>query len=270
MKKLALTVAFLFVGPYGLFAQGQMPNSQELMYEGKPVGPECILELVSSESSVKPVNLKGNACQEKQLPYNPEQLKHGFIGYTIKAVEPVMKEPYIFYKYVGKYPLDKVEMDLIEVQWSGGGTGSFSGLFLIELKDNSLHLIKALDQGDRCIGSVHDAKLTNKVLTYEKQVTSQGLYNALYGNKEPSVNLEDCAVCCIGKLIFKAGHVESLQFTGTVEDLKTKISQEDLKSAQACFDTFLLKTLESKKTSLTSDELNVFGADLKKQCFSKS
>lgn len=269
IKKFFFLLCGLLLTLEALKASPQIPS--DFTYKGTPVGPECLLPFVNSKTAHKIVVLKGNACQEKQQSYNPENLKKGFIGYAIKWSGRGMQEPYVFYKYLGKIPSKDVKApyDLLEVQWSDGSTGSFSGLFVVEKIDQELRLVQILDQGDRCFGSVHDASLANGILTYNKQVTSQGLFDLLYSEKKANKNesiFEDCAVCCIGNVTFQGGKVEGINFTINAQDVKNKLTQENNDTPQGCFDALLLERLESGKTTLLLDDLQELGRKIKEQC----
>ncbi len=253
--------------------------ASDFTFEGNPIGPECFFPIVSSKSPYEPVFLKGNACQENQQPYDPVNLKKGFIGYTVEGAPRMMKAPYIFYKYLGKttekMPFGHIKMpgyDLVEIQWSDGSTESASGIFIVEKKDETLQLIMVVDKGDRCFGSVQDGQLKDNMLSYSKEVTPQGLVDLLvkpHETKRYASVFEDCAVCCIGSLTFKDGNIEGMKVTTTLEDIAKKLLQEDPSSPQYCFDglyIFLL-AMNPDKTSFNIDEIKQFVDIVQEQCF---
>ncbi len=264
---------FMAFGP--LMAESSTLSLLDFTFEGKPLGPECFLPLVSSSSAYEPVVLKGNACQEKQQEYDKEKLKKGIIGYTVENESHMMKAPYSFYRLLGKVHFQNMttpSYDLIELQWSNGTTESSSGLLVVEKTDKWLRLVQMLDQGDRCFGSVHDAKLAEGILTYNKQITAQGLFNLLYQKKETKESpplFDDCAVCCIGEVSLKNNQVEGIHFTVSLKDIKNKLAQENVNSPQGCFDKIFEGLLETEQTSLSLDELKAFGQKVTDHCLAE-
>lgn len=262
---------FLFLALFFSLGTGNASGFPELKYNGTPVGPECVLAIVTGKAEHGRVNLKGNACQENQQPYDPEMLKKGFIGYTLKTTDPVMKQPYVYYKYLGRYHGEAENFyDLLEIQWSDGTTGSFSALMTYsQSKDGDKDYLLGswlIDQGDRCNGSVHDAFLKNGTLVYKKNVTSLGLMKLLFRTKEDLPPFEDCAVCCIGNVSYQDQFIKGMEFTGKASDLKTKIDQEKDNPLQQCFDTLILEKLNEGKSYLSSSELKAFGDKVLKTC----
>ena len=85
MSHRGLWIYILFIVLAPLLAESPLRCHSNFTFEGKPVGPECFIPLVSSKSIYEPVIFKGNACQEKQQAYDPINLKTGFIGYTSRG-----------------------------------------------------------------------------------------------------------------------------------------------------------------------------------------
>ncbi len=188
----------------------------ELLVNGKPIPPLCFAPFVNlAGDEVKPLSLKSAPCLKSDYPYNPEALTRGFLGYNLPMqAEHSMRPPAIFYRYVG----NNKNHFLFELNYSGGGSGFFSSIVTLELKNGALTLLRTIDGGDRCMGGVSHAELSDGRLSYQKKLTPLGLVSLLTTVNNRSLEslsvYPDCAVCCIGELTIKDKLPYQFKFNG--------------------------------------------------------
>ncbi len=240
-----------------------VPVPESFTFKGQPVNPGCIDKFTGDSSRFEPIWLDTNECQQTKRDYTQEKLTHGFIGF-----EPVYKDApgsYVYYKYLGKIhfqELDAPTYNLIYVENSGGGTGAFSSINVVDLNNDVLRLIDTIDGGDRCNGGLSSVEFKDNTLIYKKNVTPLALYSNAQKTATPNQNFADCAACCVGKVRFKNGQVNTFEFDQDVLDhLKA-----DPKSPQDCFNQIIKETIDGGKSLLTPDELKAFGVRVKERC----
>src|ERR1700722_9447267 len=147
-KALFLGISLLLITSKILSAESLFPIPQGFMFEGKPVAPACIGKFSGDSSRFEPIFLKSDKCQNTKKEYNPQKLKEGFLGYS-----PLYEEAlgsYIDYKYLGKLHFQNLKSPiyhLIYVRWSGGGTGQFTAIHIVEKTEDWIRLIDTLDEG---------------------------------------------------------------------------------------------------------------------------
>lgn len=71
----------------------------------------------------------------------------------------------------------------VYVQWNGGGTGIFDGIYFLRRRGHMLYLEDHIAGGDRCVESLHPVSIEDNVLTYDVSLTSPGLIKL--GNPTP-------------------------------------------------------------------------------------
>ncbi|AIL65796.1 hypothetical protein NOVO_07265 [Rickettsiales bacterium Ac37b] len=199
----------------------------------------------------------------------PEEISEGFMGYRGRYKDG-SSEIYDRYKYLGK--IDNVLM--IWRQWSGGGTGHFSDINPLKRVKNNFILIKDGPGGDRCNGSITDAKIENNILIYKQNITSSNMFDLLnhqsnivkdedlmriFKMVEENYDLLDsCAICCIGEAEFYGDTLTAINFN----EVNYEKSLEN--QYQNCFNQISQKYITEGKRRLILPEIQNFVEEFKK------
>lgn len=259
---LHLLTASCLLFPYLNHAQAlpfQLPKA--LMLDKKPIAPLCFQQFVDESNRLKTIDLKKAPCLKHTQAYNRFSLTHGFLGYELTSNEPSMRQPSIAYRYLGAINQGKSLDYLFQVNWSGGGTGFFTHLIILQLKGDQLRLIKTIDGGDRCFGGIKDATLTGNRLSYRKNATPQMLFDANNSQTANSSDMfQDCAVCCIGQFLIKNEKIIGFQFNGIIP------SAEQSEVKQSCFNRVITRFGAKKKRHIDATQLNTLQTQLKQHC----
>lgn len=267
MKKwLALMGCMLFMSHGKAFS-----DSQDFTYKGEPIEPNCIAKFFGDSSSYDPIHLDRDPCQVKKHALDPHPPK-GLMGYA------TTDGGYIYYEHLGTIPLEDVKQylsknhlkdlkdpfyHLVYYQWSGGGTGHFTSIDVVEKSGNTLKLIDSITGGDRCNGGISDVVFKDGILTYKKNVTPWALYTLIYGNSP--VNFSDCAICCMGQVSYQGSSITSFTFAHDgVEALPVEPGLP-----QGCYNQIIKLTLAEGKKTLTLKELKSFIQKIKEHCVDK-
>lgn len=238
-----------------------------LLVDGKVFDPVCFLNdwgqspPEESGDGVSFYPLEGCRIGEIAVTPNEKTPDAKFVGasyaedfYDHEADEVYTSNGYIAYRYVGDYNGQKAMI----VAENGGGSGIFTTLAFYKLDDHKmddgatvkvLRQIKTIAGGDRCMGGMHEAKITDKGLVYSQNATA---YDMLFlaGNperpflQEPVIDkVQSCALCC-----YAHAHFDSDGFTGMTlnrENLSNLQPDEDGQdSPQGCIDGLVKMNLE--------------------------
>lgn len=260
---LCFTLAMFSIAGFAKDLPFQLP--EKLAINGKPIPPKCFLNFVSEENKSNHIDLKNDKCMQYQQTYNAYALKNGFLGYDLKSNEPSMRAPSIFYRYVGKISENNEGLYVFEINWSGGGSGSFSELIALALKnDTILTLQKEIEGGDRCNGGIVEAKIQDNLITFKKQATSLLFtYPTAESSMPANLNLEDCAVCCIGTILMSGDDITGFTFNGILPSVNSDNAQ------QACFNKLIREAGAKDKGTLNSKQYLSLQENIKQQCLEK-
>jgi hypothetical protein len=231
------------------------------------LAPKCFLNFVGEDRAGRHIDLQKDSCLKVQIKYNQSALKNRFIGYDLESSEPVMRPPSIYYRYIGRLGTGLLTRYVFIVSWSGGGTGFFSDLLSARLKGRVLYLDKIYAGGDRCFGGVHSAMISHGKLKYQLKLTSQGLFdvaNALNKvNTYSGLQLQDCAVCCIGTLTMVEDKITSFKFNGELPE------SPEISNGQKCFNNTMRRFGAEERQQLNQQQLKDLSKKIQNKCPSK-
>ncbi len=254
--------SFLFF-PYKTFGTPpQFPTSENFSFQGKPIEPACIDHFHGNATRFQPLDLKTDQCQKVHKPYNSQELKNGFIGY--ESLFEGSSGSYLYYQYLGKIHFENLKQPayhLIFVKWSGGGSGQFTQIQVIEKNDNSLRLIETLDTGDRAMGGLSNVELKDGVLSYDKEVTPLGLLNISQKQPIEKTDLLDCMSCRLGYVHYKGGEVTDFKV-----DKEYRLEENPKNLQQTCYNKIFKTYITPQKASMSLQEIKEFGQKVKPRC----
>jgi|GEM_PF-2503092 len=233
-------------------------------WQGKPIDPVC-LNAGSNPDQGDEVDLAtctGSAGKDAwtQPQDGLETFDDGAIGYTFKCEGGCMRAPFVSYKNLGMAGGHHV----IEVRESGGGTGVFSDVRLMDVRDGKLITVKVLGGGDRCNGGIADAHVENGKVFFAQNLTPFDMID-ISGSKAGFKAYDDiqaCAACCVAEANFENDKMVSVTLT---QDPKEIVS-EDLGPKDACFFGTYNETYFAGTITLDDAALKVFGQKIDQRC----
>lgn len=262
MKKLLMLILCGIFTNQGMADKSPLPIPQDFMFEGKPIAPACIDHFfgVGTDDAI---SLQNDPCQKVKEAYNPEKIKEGLLGYS----SPDGSSRY--YKYLGEIHFQGLKTPgyyLLYMEWSGGGTGYFTSISIVEHSHNTLRLVDTLASGDRCIGGVSQAAYKDGILTYKQHMTPQGLIRKLQKDFETKFDFDDSAASCMGELTYRGSDITDFTFN---QDVLSSFEDTKSDSPQACYNQIIKETIKGGKHTLTPDELKSFVQKIKEKCTRK-
>lgn len=260
-KKLKLALILLSCFSACALAKNKLPvYPAEFLYDNQPIEPACFYQMIG-EQSTKEIDLSKHECQNTTTEFDVKQIPHGLLGYQLIDQTPSMSLPYIYYRLIGQKEPKPSNEYYIELQWSGGGSGNFKELILIQKKQNKLKLLKNIASGDRCFGGVTHAKYSNQILQYSQNMTAADLGRQLKFSEAEleKLGLADCAVCCIGLLHHTDGKISGITLNS--------LDKEDLKNLTGeCFSQLLLPYLGTHQKELSREASKDLENKLRSSC----
>lgn len=243
----------------------------DFQYHGKPISAICIAELANgnSEGPTK-VNLSECTREEnkyKLVPYKP-MIEKGFVGFDYtakKSSDSYEATESAYYKYLGMFKNSHV----IYLVYSGGGSGSFTSVFLVDRKDDSIEYVKNIvATGDRCNGGISEVSLKDNKLLYSLNITPYD-YIDLSEIKMPDVKAYDdlaaCAACCQGTANYESDFERSKFVSLDIGDAP----EQNQGTYQECFNKMLKDYKQQGKQTMSPIELKAFVEQFKTQCVKK-
>ena len=237
---------------------------KELMTTHGPIPPVCFLRFTGEGDKKEPLDLKLSACLKYKQKYNKSALARGFLGYNLDSSEPKMRQVSIFYRYIGTVKKNNKTGYIFELNYSGGGSGFFSSLIELSLKNNILSISKYIAGGDRCFGGIESAAIKDNVLHYKVRQTPHMMVEA--GDKIAHVEafstltLDDCAVCCIGFLLMEDEKITGFQFNGMIPEAEPGNRQ------QLCFNSLIKSNGAENKATLDKKQFNKLQKEIISTC----
>lgn len=263
MKKLlAILICVTFVDR-GMATESPLPVPQDFMFKGKPVQPDCIEKFSGDSSRFELIYLDSDKCQTGDKSYDPEEIKKGLLGYSSAD-----GSTYTYYKHLGMIHLQGLKTPLyhlIYTEWSGGGTGRFSSIDVVEKSGDTLRLVDSIAGGDRCTGGLSDVEYKNGILTYKQHVTPLDLYVLIQKQPNTKVNFSSCAACCMGKVAYQGSDITGFTFA---QDGAEALPVEPT-LPQGCYNQIIKETLAEGKNTLTFKELKSFMQKIEKTCVNR-
>lgn len=272
----------------------------DFQYQGKPISPLCIAELsngrpsdsnASNDSTDFSSNANSNANANKSdanapasdkinlfqctreeskyklTPYKPA-IEKGFIGfdYTLKnSKEKYVQTESAYYKYLGKFN----NFHVIYLVYSGGGSGSFTSVFLVDRSGDNLEYMKTIiGIGDRCNGGINEVSLKDNKLIYSLNITPYDyidISQVRFSDLKAYDDLAACAACCQGTANFESDF-EKENFVSI--NIGEEIDQTQ-GVQQECFNKILKEKKLQGKQTLSPQELKEFVEQFKTTCLNK-
>jgi hypothetical protein len=237
-----------------------MMQPEPLAFNGKTVTPYCFFHLLQNKSGKKVFSLLKDKCMQYHAHYNTPALKRNLIGYDLPEK---LGGGGVYYRYIGHITETGKTQYVVLVFWSGGGSGLFSELLLLQKEKEWLIVSRVISGGDRCSGGLSDASIKKNNLSYSKKITPWMLMTVpTYqdSNAKGLNQLADCAVCCIGELHYKKHQLLGFQFSGekAFYDGKNKLMR--------CFNKIAEKWGGNKKVFLNTSKVNAFQEAVRSNC----
>jgi hypothetical protein len=239
-------------------------------FEGKPIDPRCVANLVEGEG-VKSVNLA--ACS-KEMNGKSKAVRRGRSleaedttdGQTESASYEILAQ--------------KGARFVVDIEWSGGGSGQFSELGILQVGNTTLAGERFLmNGGDRCNGGLSEANVRNGIAHWSVNITPYDLvYLGGVQTLEAYKDLEASASSCAGTQNFDYDLDQgmtrfvsvSLEPGATVGDtsglLHDQESWTEHYTYQHCFNAFYNNYKAAKRTELSPLQTAAFAKDFSRTC----
>jgi hypothetical protein len=191
----------------------------EMLFEGNPIDPTCVYAAFSNKRA-SGIEIK-NSCEEiKRLQATDEGTAvtqsdlrarpNNTFGYNYDLGNGT--HGYFFYQYIGK----TTEGIVLQTSYGSGGSGSNSDLSVYAREGDTLHKIRHIAGGDRCLGGVIEARIEGAQLLYSHNVTPLGLYQKYIPDADYPRDLPNGAINCGAIIHAKDNTVQSVDLTGDV------------------------------------------------------
>ena len=257
---LAMGLSFLIAG------SNDRPKSERgFKYRGKPIHPDCISQLLLSES--RSLSLKNFRSSSG---FQEWEGRPGFLIAEYPEQEFKGRRPYFAYLLIG-------QSDSTFIMWTeewGGGTGRFSNILFVDKSADELRLVKALGEGDRCNGGIIGAQLKGSDLYYSRETTPMGIIEEADEKVDLVAyeDLENSAASCVAQVKYRYSLVDhsdeliSMTLAGKLSDQE---DWTDRYTHQSCFNKVFNAYVDAGKTELSRDELNEFVREFMKECLGR-
>lgn len=277
MKRLKTIIYLCVLFPMIAWAKTAEKVPSELMYNGKPIDPICLFEIENAKAKVDLSKCGLNLKKGYQVAdQNKKLIAEGFVGYnyTWKLNNAMDMGGYSYYKVLG-YVGHAV---LVQTINKTGGTGSFSFLSLVKREGDDFIKVTVLNGGDRCNGSLVDAKRVgkgaNERVVYSVSITPYD-FLTLSDDNPYSVKAYDdlsaCAVCCAGKAVYERSigknfANEKLLYVDVSTYLQNIGHSQASQPDQICFDKVLAVYGHKNHGKLDPKQLSLFTHEFNKTC----
>lgn len=209
-----------FDNGFGIFgnwtdAKGKKELSFELTKEKEmftwftidvPFHPYYVSNTLPWEGDGEPVeftNLNIDGIEYEEGEKTPILLWEDSAGYDLDYGEDVfvMRAPYFSYDVLAQ----DGEKFIVSTSESGGGTGIFSDIRILEVKGNTIEVVDNFAGGDRCTGGLMECNYEKGKVYYSTNITPEDLLILGLDEHSPTydIALDWCAMCCIGTADFE-------------------------------------------------------------------
>lgn len=162
---------------------------------------------------------------------------------------------------------------IVEVNWSGGGTGQFSEIDAVRSTTNggetTISARTLIGGGDRCNGGIDQATMPSAGVI---EMTLRATPGDLIAAGDPAVDvtgydLASCSICCAGTLTYRFDVTASRQtLVSAVVSEDLSADQSEPMSAQACFDRLVHEGGGKLPRSFTAGELGQLAQHFRQSC----
>lgn len=252
-----------------------------MMYYGTPIDPMCFAQMGNSEEVQEIIQLDqcDNGAFVVEEYFFDKPYSRGAAYRDADDEEPMgIARPYVMYEIVPPQDMSSDEV-LIQITWSGGGTGQFSSLFKMKRDGDTLRVIRPYGGGDRCNNGVHHYKIDESgAVVYGLNATPYDLV-AMGGDPERAVMqslpaydvLDACAACCYGTLNYNEGRFYGVSLSEnlaeTLASRNYSAEAQEEQSKQLCLDKMLGDLLASSpQRDFADHEWAAFIAEFEADC----
>lgn len=236
-------------------------NDKVVMYDGKPLDPLCVAGSAEpGGENLKECTGSLNKTDDTMSAKGLETFEDGSVGYTFDCPDGCMREPFVSYKVAGKVPQGYV----LKVTSSGGGTGVFSDVRVVNVEGDTLKQT-IITGGDRCNGGIDNVSVAKgTIIQYGQNVTPFDLVELSGGNKvdfEAYDDIAACAACCIG-----VAQYEDKELVGVNLTMDAMESTEGMGPIDTCFYGVYNDIVRAGNLTLNREAIDEFGASFSARC----
>jgi len=235
-------------------------------YQNKPIDALCFTDFSNDSKDIKLRDC--GAAKEHYLiaGQNADLIAKGFIGYDWKSSAEDLSQGYSYYKFFQAGP-DKYWLYTVS---SGGGSGSFSALNLVERKNPEVMEIESIAGGDRCNGGLSNVINSSDTLTFDVNLTAYdviGLAKQDITSIKAYDDLAACAACCVATATYEL-KPKGLPLLKNVDfGNQSKISEmPDQGAYQQCFNQLFTQYVSAGKNKLEQNQIDSFVTEFKQKC----
>lgn len=236
-------------------------------YLNKPIHPACIETLYQSENNGLDLPTFSAGSDVRDWEEHP-----GWLIAEYKENVETGRAPFFAYKFLGNVQ----DRFLLLTRYSGGGTGTFDNILVIQRTKDQLFLREALGEGDRCNGGISEEKMIGKDFYYSRNLTPIDIIRLTTEVKVDLTAYEDLeasARSCFGVAHYKYGLADdrnellSISLDGEKRDEK---GWTERYQAQSCFNKIYNSYVKAQKTQLSLKDLYEFVKKFRDECLKKA
>ncbi|HUO92861.1 MAG TPA: hypothetical protein VMU22_08060 [Rhizomicrobium sp.] len=186
--------------------------------------------------------------------------------YDYRGSPGEMRQPYFLYRFLGSYR----GHSLLFIEHGGGGTGEFTQIESVDIRDHILTPVDVLAGGDRCNGGVWHVVLAGDSLTYRQHATPYDVIALAdkapkaKDSPKPYSDLEDSASSCIANINYQDAQWTSVSLSDP--ERKDQAGWTDRFSHQACFNGLYRTFVARHETELDRNAVNHFAKAFSDLC----
>jgi hypothetical protein len=226
---------------------------------GRPIHPQCVTGLTVGEAPAGPIQL--SACSKAK---EPVEHRDDVFTWTARG-EPGLRKEFSAYNVLGQQGGEWV----VSWEWSGGGTGVFSGVSLLHLERGALRLVRTVAAGDRCNGGVRDPRLEKGALRYTRAATPIDVLQSVPEGRALAQgggeNFESSALSCVATIAYVGADLTSIELEDPGED---RPGWTDRFRHQGCYNAVQRAFVASGRAHLDPSGVADFARAFAQRCLS--
>lgn len=217
-----------------------------------PFHPVHVSALSDFEGTLKKVNLNKKPDLKGVIMYKDDMMLESEVAGYESDEEPLMRIPFFEYQYIGEYR----GFHYLFITESGGGTGIFTEIRVVEEKNGVLSEKESIVAGDRCMGGLQSAWLKKNKLFYSQNVTGVDMYSINHPDSEHAPNLDGCAICCVAQAayMYDLKRKKTMLLHYELEDTGYPLPEENSESDMGYLMQLLGEHVKKKGTRLKLSE----------------
>lgn len=235
-----------------------------LMVEGAPIDPMCFVMLGGETPTALTLKECGSNYEITDAQNAVDENGYVYAQYTTPGEVQNVRPSMIRYKYLGE---TKKGYNLL-IESSGGGTGQFSSIYIVDRKEGGLGVVDVIAGGDRCNGGIESATVYEGELVFNQNVTPFDFLDLAdsnpYGLKAYE-DLDACAVCCYGVARYNADGFKGISVTAELDDLEDRDPSPE-RGMQNCFDKVLKSRMDIGQIDMPASVVKSFVQEFHAAC----